>query len=58
MLPPPAAWPAPPPPPQDPSGTAGREMKEEMLKKIEKWQEPPPAKTAKVRPRRVEMAWS
>ncbi len=35
---------------QDPSGTAGREMKEEMVKKIEKWQEPPPAKTAKVLP--------
>ena len=38
-----------PEPLQDPSGTAGREMKEEMLKKIEKWQEPPPAKTAKAR---------
>ena len=38
---------------QDPSGTAGREMKEEMVKKIEKWQEPPPAKTAKVRLRWV-----
>jgi hypothetical protein len=25
-------------------------MKEEMMKKIEKWQEPPPAKTAKVLP--------
>jgi hypothetical protein len=25
-------------------------MKEEMVKKIEKWQEPPPAKTAKVLP--------
>ena len=36
---------------QDPSGTAGREMKEEMLRKIEKWQEPPPAKTGKVLPR-------
>ncbi|KAL4425922.1 hypothetical protein ABPG75_009938 [Micractinium tetrahymenae] len=35
---------------QDPSGTAGRNMKEEMVKKIEKWQEPPPAKTAKVLP--------
>ena len=40
-----------PEPLQDPSGTAGREMKEEMLKKIEKWQEPPPAKTGKVLPR-------
>ncbi|KAL4420982.1 hypothetical protein ABPG77_001301 [Micractinium sp. CCAP 211/92] len=35
---------------QDPSGTAGRNMKDEMMKKIEKWQEPPPAKTAKVLP--------
>lgn len=35
---------------QDPSGAAGRTMKEEMVKKIEKWQEPPPAKTAKVLP--------
>jgi len=25
-------------------------MKEEMVKKIEKWQEPPPAKTVKVLP--------
>lgn len=46
-----------PPPPacpavaQDPSGTAGREMKEDMERKIEKWQEPPPAKTGKVLPR-------
>ena len=35
---------------QDPSGTAGSSMKDEMLKKIEKWQEPPPAKTHKVLP--------
>ncbi|PSC73830.1 U4 U6 small nuclear ribonucleo Prp31-like [Micractinium conductrix] len=35
---------------QDPSGTAGRSMKDDMLKKIEKWQEPPPAKTTKVLP--------
>ena len=37
-------------PPQDPSGAAGLAMKEEMAKKIEKWQEPPPAKNVKVLP--------
>lgn len=35
---------------QDPSGAAGRTMKEEMQRKIEKWQEPPPAKQAQVLP--------
>ncbi|GAB4824063.1 hypothetical protein N2152v2_011109 [Parachlorella kessleri] len=35
---------------EDPSGGAGVRMKEEMVKKVEKWQEPPPAKTAKVLP--------
>eukprot|EP00887_Chlorella_sp_A99_P004777 scaffold4.g4777.t1 len=32
---------------EDPSGAGGAAMREEMRKKIEKWQEPPPAKTAK-----------
>jgi U4/U6 small nuclear ribonucleoprotein PRP31 len=32
---------------EDPSGTTGRGMHTEMVKKIEKWQEPPPARTAK-----------
>lgn len=35
---------------QDATGTTGREFKEEMLKKVEKWQEPPPAKTIKPLP--------
>ena len=35
---------------QDPSGDTGRAMREEMLKKIEKWQEPPPARTSKPLP--------
>lgn len=35
---------------EDPSGAGGAAMREEMRKKIEKWQEPPPAKTAKVLP--------
>ena len=35
---------------QDPSGDTGRAMLEEMLKKIEKWQELPPARTAKPLP--------
>eukprot|EP00798_Chlamydomonas_sp_ICE-L_P000438 gene438-1836_t len=32
---------------QDPSGRAGRDMRDEITRKIEKWQEPPPAKTVK-----------
>ncbi|XP_042472117.1 U4/U6 small nuclear ribonucleoprotein Prp31 homolog [Zingiber officinale] len=28
----------------DPTGKAGRNLRDEILKKIEKWQEPPPAK--------------
>lgn len=32
---------------QDPSGEVGRQFRTEMLAKIEKWQEPPPAKTVK-----------
>ena len=32
---------------EDPSGTTGRKMSDEVVKKIEKWQEPPPAKTSK-----------
>ncbi|KAK9837334.1 hypothetical protein WJX81_007173 [Elliptochloris bilobata] len=35
---------------QDPSGSVGASMKEDMQKKIEKWQEPPPAKQARVLP--------
>ena len=35
---------------QDPTGNAGQDMKDEMLKKIEKWQEPPPAKQNQVLP--------
>ncbi|KAK9805552.1 hypothetical protein WJX72_004756 [[Myrmecia] bisecta] len=35
---------------QDPSGATGQAMKEEMQRKIEKWQEPPPAKQTKVLP--------
>ena len=35
---------------QDPTGETGRKMHEEILKKIEKWQEPPPAKTNKPLP--------
>lgn len=31
-------------------GSVGRSMREEMLKKIEKWQEPPPAKKGEVLP--------
>ncbi|KAL5552914.1 hypothetical protein UlMin_040315 [Ulmus minor] len=34
----------------DPSGTTGRTLREEIRKKIDKWQEPPPAKTAKPLP--------
>ncbi|XVE85050.1 hypothetical protein DITRI_Ditri17bG0061300 [Diplodiscus trichospermus] len=34
----------------DPSGNAGRTLKEEIHKKIEKWQEPPPAKQPKLLP--------
>ena len=34
---------------QDPSGAAGQAMADDMRKKIEKWQEPPPAKQTKVR---------
>lgn len=34
----------------DPSGTLGRTMREEMIRKIEKWQEPPPAKKGDVLP--------
>ena len=34
---------------QDPSGSAGQSMADDMRKKIEKWQEPPPAKQQKVR---------
>ncbi|KAG6517812.1 hypothetical protein ZIOFF_021211 [Zingiber officinale] len=30
----------------DPTGKAGRNLRDEILKKIEKWQEPPPAKYA------------
>ncbi|KAK9797074.1 hypothetical protein WJX73_003006 [Symbiochloris irregularis] len=35
---------------QDPSGQTGTRFKEEMQKKVEKWQEPPPAKQTKVLP--------
>ncbi|KAL0030988.1 hypothetical protein WJX79_007092 [Trebouxia sp. C0005] len=35
---------------QDPSGLAGEAMKAEMKKKVDKWQEPPPAKQHKVLP--------
>lgn len=35
---------------KDPSGSLGRAMKQEMQKKIEKWQEPPPAKKGDVLP--------
>lgn len=35
---------------QDPTGEMGRKMHAEVLKKIEKWQEPPPAKTNKPLP--------
>lgn len=35
---------------QDPTGETGRKMHAEVLKKIEKWQEPPPAKTNKPLP--------
>ncbi|CAN1852822.1 U4/U6 small nuclear ribonucleoprotein Prp31 homolog [Linum perenne] len=34
----------------DPSGKTGRSLKEEISKKIEKWQEPPPAKQPKPLP--------
>ncbi|PON74631.1 U4/U6 small nuclear ribonucleoprotein Prp [Trema orientale] len=34
----------------DPSGNTGRALREEIRKKIEKWQEPPPAKQAKPLP--------
>lgn len=32
------------------AGTAGESMRSEVLAKIEKWQEPPPAKTVKPLP--------
>mmetsp|Transcript_20589 Transcript_20589/g.49016 ORF Transcript_20589/g.49016 Transcript_20589/m.49016 type:complete len:497 (-) Transcript_20589:41-1531(-) len=35
---------------QDPSGSGGQRLREEMEKKIEKWQEPPPAKIEKPLP--------
>ncbi|EEH58007.1 uncharacterized protein MICPUCDRAFT_39248 [Micromonas pusilla CCMP1545] len=35
---------------EDPSGATGRSMHDDMVKKIEKWQEPPPARTAKPLP--------
>lgn len=35
---------------QDPTGSGGEKMREEMQKKIEKWQEPPPAKINKPLP--------
>mmetsp|Transcript_16110 Transcript_16110/g.34858 ORF Transcript_16110/g.34858 Transcript_16110/m.34858 type:complete len:493 (-) Transcript_16110:371-1849(-) len=35
---------------QDPAGVAGQKMRDEIIRKIEKWQEPPPAKTAKPLP--------
>ena len=35
---------------KDPSGAAGRAMRDEMSRKIEKWQEPPPAKKGDVLP--------
>eukprot|EP00878_Enallax_costatus_P019722 GHUV01020815.1.p1 GENE.GHUV01020815.1~~GHUV01020815.1.p1 ORF type:complete len:423 (+),score=111.92 GHUV01020815.1:457-1725(+) len=35
---------------QDPSGETGQKFKTEMATKIEKWQEPPPAKTVKPLP--------
>ena len=35
---------------KDPTGAPGRAMREEMSKKIEKWQEPPPAKKGDVLP--------
>ncbi|XP_074562687.1 U4/U6 small nuclear ribonucleoprotein Prp31 homolog [Curcuma longa] len=34
----------------DPTGKAGRHLRDEILKKIEKWQEPPPAKQPKPLP--------
>ncbi|CAL1357157.1 unnamed protein product [Linum trigynum] len=34
----------------DPSGSVGRKLREEVSKKIEKWQEPPPAKQPKPLP--------
>jgi U4/U6 small nuclear ribonucleoprotein PRP31 len=36
---------------EDPSGAAGRSMREDMAGKIEKWQEPPQAKQAQVLPK-------
>jgi len=36
---------------QDPAGETGRQMKAEVLAKIDKWQEPPPAKQIKPLPR-------
>ncbi|KAF5833497.1 U4/U6 small nuclear ribonucleoprotein [Dunaliella salina] len=36
---------------QDPTGAAGQKMREEIIAKIEKWQEPPPAKTVKPLPK-------
>ena len=35
---------------EDPSGSVGTTMREEMVKKIDKWQEPPPAKIARPLP--------
>jgi len=32
-------------------GAAGQKMREEIIAKIEKWQEPPPAKTVKPLPK-------
>eukprot|EP00983_Pelagomonas_calceolata_P037071 1136170-Pelagomonas_calceolata.AAC.7 len=34
-----------------PVGAAGQKMREEIIAKIEKWQEPPPAKTVKPLPK-------
>mmetsp|Transcript_32954 Transcript_32954/g.83657 ORF Transcript_32954/g.83657 Transcript_32954/m.83657 type:complete len:498 (-) Transcript_32954:312-1805(-) len=36
---------------QDPSGQQGQRMREDILRKIEKWQEPPPAKQVKPLPK-------
>lgn len=35
---------------KDPEGNVGRAMREDILRKIEKWQEPPPAKKGEVLP--------
>lgn len=34
----------------DPEGNAGKKIREEIVNKIEKWQEPPPARTLKPLP--------